>query len=150
MSQQLKFIAAVLKMAMKEINNVMGPESVMTVFRLMGEGQGEAIERRLRRKYKTESWKPEEFIEHFVKDVVEPALGEGLAGYEIKDGELIVRVKVCPFKRANLKISDKLYCTYTEGMVEEAFKKALGNIDFKSESLIADRQPECVFKIKVN
>lgn len=149
MSQQLKFIAAVFKMAMKEINNVMGPESVMTVFRLMGEGQGEAIERRLRRKYKTENWKPDEFVEHFVKDVVEPALGDGLAGYEINDGELVVHVKVCPFKRANLKISDKLYCTYTEGMVEEAFKKAFGNIDFKTESLIADRKPECVFKIKV-
>ncbi|NVM54575.1 MAG: hypothetical protein HWN66_12800 [Candidatus Helarchaeota archaeon] len=149
MSSQLRFIASVFKMAIKEIYNVMGPESVQTVFRLMGEGQGEAIERRLRIKYKTENWTPEQFIEKFVKDVIEPALGEGQAEFEIGSNELTVKIKTCPFKRANMKISDKLYCTYTEGMVEEAFKKALKNIEFKSEQLIADRKPECVFKIKV-
>jgi hypothetical protein len=149
MSQQLKYIATVFKMALKEILNVMGPESIMTVFRLMGEGQGEAFERRLRRKYKVDKWTAEMFVEKLVKDVIEPGLGEGLAGYSVSGNEITVSFKVCPFKRANMKISDKLYCTYTEGMIETAIKKALGDIEMKTETLIASRDPECLFRIKV-
>ncbi|MHA1280080.1 MAG: methanogen output domain 1-containing protein [Candidatus Helarchaeota archaeon] len=149
MSHQLKFIASVFKMAMKELLNVMGPESVQTIFRLIGETQGEAIERRLRLKYKTESWTPEVFIDKFVNDVIEPALGDGQAEYKIDGDELIIAIKVCPFKRANMKISDKLYCTYTQGMVEEAFKKAFTNVEFHQEESIADRNKSCIFKIKV-
>jgi predicted hydrocarbon binding protein len=151
MSQQLKFIASVFKMVIAESNNVMGPETIQTIFRLIGEHQGEAIERRLRLKYKTDNWKPEEFAEHFIKDVVEPALGgDGMASYKINNDEITVTVKVCPFKAANLKISDHLFCTYTEGMIDQAFKKALKNkSEFMTDHLIADRESECVFKITV-
>ncbi len=149
MSQQLKFIASVFKMAMKELLNVMGPESVQTIFRLIGETQGEAIERRLNLKYKPESWTPAVFVEKFINDVIEPALGDGQADYKIDDEEITIAIKVCPFKRANMKISDKLYCTYTQGMVEESFKRALENIEFEIGESIADRQDSCVFKIRV-
>ncbi|MHA1263950.1 MAG: methanogen output domain 1-containing protein [Candidatus Helarchaeota archaeon] len=149
MSQQLKFIASVFKMAMKELLNVMGPESVQTIFRLIGEGQGEAIERRLRLKYKIEKWTPEQFSEAFIKDVIEPALGENLAEASLTGDEIKIVIKVCPFKRANMKISDKLYCTYTEGMIDEAFKRAFQNIDFKTIESIADRKDTCSFKIKI-
>ncbi len=149
MSQQLKFIASVFKMAMKELVNVMGPESVQTVFRLMGEEIGKAYERRLRLKYKVDKWKTEEYVDHLLKDIIEPGLGEGLAEYKIDNKEITIIIKVCPFRRAGIKISDKLYCTYTEGMIETALKTALGDIDFKTERLIADKNPDCIFKIKI-
>jgi len=149
MSSQLKFVASVFKMAMKELVNVMGPESVMTVFRLMGEGQGEAFERRLRKKYKVDKWTAEDFVPKLVKDVIEPGLGEGLLEYNVSGGDISISFKVCPFRRAGIQISHKLYCTYTEGMIETALKKALGNITFKTETLIASRDPTCKFNIKV-
>ncbi len=149
MSSQLKFIASVFKMAMKELVNVMGPESVMTVYRLMGEGQGEAYERRLRKKYKVDKWTAADFVEKLVKDVIEPGLGEGLVTYKVDGNNVSVSFKVCPFRRAGIQISHKLYCTYTEGMIETALKKALGDIKFKAESLIASRDPSCNFSISI-
>lgn len=149
MSSQLKFIASVFKMAMKELVNVMGPESVMTVFRLMGEGEGEAYERRLRKKYKVDKWTAEDFVSKLVKDVIEPGLGEGLVDYSVSGNNININFKVCPFRRAGIQISHKLYCTYTEGMIETALKKALGNLTFKTETLIANRDPVCKFNITV-
>jgi predicted ArsR family transcriptional regulator len=149
MSEQLKFIVSVFKLTTQEILNVMGPESVQTVFRLMGEHQGEAIERRLRKKYKVDNqWKINDFGEAIVKDVINPSLGEEAATYTINNGELTLKIGICPFERANMKISTKLYCTFTEGMIETAFKKALKNIEFKREALIADRKEQCIFKVK--
>ncbi|GAG64690.1 unnamed protein product, partial [marine sediment metagenome] len=49
---QLKFIASMFRMSMREFNNVMGPETLKTVFRLMGENVGKNIERRLKKKFK--------------------------------------------------------------------------------------------------
>ena len=148
MSQQLKFIASIFKMVLAESYNVMGPETIQTIFRLVGENQGTAIEKRLTAKYKETSWTPEKFAEALIKDVIEPALGEGQADFAVNNGEVTINIKVCPFKAANMKISDKLYCTYTQGMTETAFASALGDIEFTVEQLIADRQPACVFKIK--
>ena len=147
--EQLRFVASVFKMAMKELVNVMGPESVQTIFRLMGETQGEAFERRLRRKYKVDKWDAKDFAEKLIKDVIAAGLGEGKANVKVEGDTITLDMQVCPFRRANIKISDKLYCTYTEGMIETAFKKALGNATLKSEALIADRNPACIFKIKV-
>lgn len=149
MSEQLRFIAAVFKMAIKELLNVMGPESVQTIFRLIGEGQGDAIVRRLSLKYKTEDWTPDKFLDAFVTDVLEPALGKGEVDYKIENGEIFIDIKVCPFKRANMKIADKLYCTYTQGMVELAFKNALKDIEFTIGDCIADKRDTCGFRIKV-
>jgi predicted ArsR family transcriptional regulator len=148
MTEQLRFIASIFRMAMEEIYTVMGPESVQTIFRLIGENQGDAIEDRLRKKYSIKDWNLEQFAEHLVKDVLIPALGEGKAEFNFKNGELTISIGICPFEQANIKISDKLYCTYTEGMIETAFRKALKNIEFKREGLIADKKAQCVFKIK--
>jgi predicted hydrocarbon binding protein len=148
MAEHLRFIASIFKLTTQEICNVMGPESVQTVFRLIGENQGEAVEKRLRKKYNITDWKLDQFAECLIKDVLSPALGEGKAVFTVNNGELTLKIGVCPFEQANMKISDKLYCTYTEGMIEHAFKKALKEIEFKREALIADKKEQCVFKIK--
>ncbi len=145
--KQLKFIASMFRMAMEELNNVMGPESLQTIFRLMGERVGERVEKRLKKEYKIKDWKPEQFAEVFVKDILNTAIGEGGAEINFKNNELLVKINVCPFQRAGINISNKFFCTYTEGLIETAAKKALGNLIFKNESLKSNGQSSCNFKL---
>jgi len=147
---QLKFISSMFGMAMDEFNNVMGPETIQTIFRLMGEKIGEAVETRVKEKYKIDSWTPEMFAEKFVSDVLDPALGDGQAEITISGNELNVILKLCPFKKAGTKIDNKFYCTYTEGLIETAAKKAFSDIEFKSIKLRAVDNCDCNFSVKIN
>ena len=61
--KQLKFISSMFSMAMDEFNNVMGPETIQTIFRLIGERQGEAVEKRVKEKNNVDKWTPELFQE---------------------------------------------------------------------------------------
>ncbi|MBD3196448.1 MAG: hypothetical protein GF317_15420 [Candidatus Lokiarchaeota archaeon] len=146
---QLKFIASMFRMAMQEFNNVMGPESIRTIFRLIGERQGESVEKRMREKFNIKEWTPELFAEKFVKDVLDPALGENQSVIEIEGNDLIVKVNVCPFKRAGIDISNKYYCTYTEGLIDYAAKRAFGNVEFKALDLISNENSCCEFKLSI-
>ena len=49
--KQLKFISSMFSMAMDEFDKVMGPETIQTIFRLIGENQGAVVEQRLKEKY---------------------------------------------------------------------------------------------------
>ena len=149
MESQLKFIASMFKMSLKEFDRIMGPESIQTVFRLIGESQGEAVEMRMRKRYKIEDdWTPEKFAELLVKDVLLPALGEGNAEYKIDNNDIILTVKVCQFLRAGLNIKNQHFCNYTEGLIENAAKKALGNVKLISENTIAKGNDCGIFRIK--
>lgn len=136
-------------MAMDEFNNVMGPETIQTIFRLIGERQGEAVEKRLREKYAINKWTPEDFVEKLSTDVIDSAVGTGASEININGDELTVTIKDCPFKRAGIKISNKFFCTYTEGLIETAVKHALDKIEFKSLTLRAIDNCNCSFLIKV-
>ena len=145
--KQLKFISSMFSMAMDEFNNVMGPETIQTIFRLIGERQGEEVEARIKAKYKIDSWTPELFQERIVKDVIDPAVGEGLTEIQIAGNKLTVIIKDCPFKRAGIKIDNKFYCTYTEGLIDTLAKKAFGNTEFKSIELRSEKPCDCKFDI---
>jgi len=149
MSEQLKFIASMFKMCMQEFYNVMGPESIQTIFRLIGERQGATVEQRMRERYNVDSWTPQKFAELIVKDVFDPALGTGNSEVKIEGDEIIIIFKVCPFDRAGIDISSKFFCTYTEGLVETSLAKAFGNIETVKEELKSDGAPECIFRIKI-
>lgn len=140
----LKFIASMFRMAIKEIDNIMGAESLQTIFRLMGENVGENVAKRIAANT------PEAFAEKFIKDVLEPALGEGGAEASVSGNEISVILKVCPFQKAGIDISNKFYCTYTEGLIETAAKNSLNVQDFKSEKLRAVDNCDCSFKIILN
>lgn len=144
---ELKFIASMFRMAMQEFNNVMGPESIQTIFRLIGEKQGEAVEKRLKEKFKITAWSPEIFAEKFTKDVLDPALGEGKSEIHVEDQEIKVILKECPFNRAGMDISNKFYCTYTQGLIETAAKKALGSIHLETVGLRSEGKDQCNFRI---
>lgn len=147
--KQLKFISSMFSMAMDEFNNVMGPETIQTIFRLIGERQGEDIENRLRKKYHIDKWTPELFAEKLSKEVIDSAVGTGASEVSINGNELSVLVKDCPFKRAGIKIANKFYCEYTLGLIETAAKKALNINDFKSVKLRAVDNCDCSFLLKV-
>lgn len=146
-TQQLKFIASMFKMAMSEFYNVMGPESIQTIFRLIGENQANSIEKRMRENYEINNWTPDKFSEAFIKDVLEPAIGEENAEIIINNNELTIKIKACPFKKAGIKIEDKFYCTYTEGLIDTVSKLALKNTEFKTEQLQSNGKDCCQFKI---
>ena len=133
--KQLKFISSMFSMAMDEFNNVMGTESIQTIFRLMGEKVGETVEKRIKEKHKVDSWTPELFADKFVSDVLEPAMGEGEAEISINGNELNVILK--------------FYCTYTEGLIETAAKKAFPDVEFKSIKLRSVDNCDCNFSITI-
>ena len=149
-TKQLKFIASMFKMSIDEFNNVMGPETIQTIFRLIGETQGKSIEERLQKKYKGESWTPEKLGESLVKNVFEPAIGEDSAEVEINGNEMMITIKACPFKKAGIKINNKFYCTYTEGLIDTVAKLALQNTEFSTEILQSDGKDCCKFKVITN
>ena len=138
-----KFLTSMFKMAITEIDRIMGHESLQTIFRLMGESVGESVSKRINAKT------PEDFASKFLKNVLEPALGAGGAEVNLSDNEISVIVKVCPFQKAGIDISNQFYCTYTEGLIETAAKNSLGNIEFISEKLRAVDKCDCSFKIKL-
>ena len=140
----LKFIASMFRMVITEFNNVMGPETIQTIFRLIGEQVGESVAKRIN------ATTPEEFAEKFLTDVLQPALGKDGAEIRVEGNELNVLLKACPFERAGIDISNKFYCTYTEGLIETAAKKSLGDLEFISEKLRAVDKCDCSFKINLS
>jgi predicted ArsR family transcriptional regulator len=148
-TKELMFIASMFKKAIDEFNKVMGPETIQTIFRLIGETQGKTIEKRMREKFKIDSWNPEKLAELLIKDVFEPAIGEENADIHIQGNHIIVTIKACPFKKAGIKIEDKFYCTYTEGLVDTVSKIALKNTEFKTEKLQSEGNECCKFRINL-
>ena len=146
---QLKFIATMFHKAMAEFDKIMGKESIQTIFRLMGEEVGVSVEKRLKEKYKIESWTSQVFVEKLLSDVLEPVMGEGGAEISMNGNSITVILKVCPFKRAGIDISNKYYCTYTEGMIETAINSAFNNTEFHTLKLRAVDNCDCQFKIEI-
>jgi len=147
--RQLKFIATMFNMAMDEFNNVMGPETIQTIFRLIGESQGEAVEKRLKEKYKIDKWTTELFAEKVVKDVIDPAVGVGNSEIKVNNNEMTIIIKECPFKKAGIKIGEKFFCTYTEGLIDTISKKAFNNTEFKSVKLKSTEVCDCTFNVTI-
>lgn len=145
--KQLKFIASMFRMSMDEFNNVMGPESIQTIYRLIGESQGKNIEERLRKNMKIEDWTPQDLAKGLIEGVFEPAIGDEQAEISIDKDVMTVILKACPFKQAGIKIEDKFYCNYTEGLIETIAREALDIKEFKSEKLRAVDNCDCTFKI---
>ncbi len=147
--KQLKFIASIFQMSMKEFNNVMGPETIQTIFRLIGENQGETIVERIQEKYDIKSWTLQELADKLISDVFEPALGENQALIDLKGNEMNIVLKTCPFKKAGINIDNKFYCTYTEGLIETIARKAFNNVEFESQKLRAIDKCDCQFRLDV-
>jgi len=147
--KQLKFLASMFKMAMEEFDKVMGPETIQTIFRLIGENQGVYFQKMIKEKYHIDKWDLQKIAELLNKEVLIPALGENQATVIVSGNTLKVIINSCPFKRAGIPISNKYYCTYTQGLVETIAKEALGKIKFNTNTLRAIDKCDCEFKIEI-
>lgn len=146
---ELKFIASMFRMAMKEFNNVMGPETIQTIFRLIGENQGKTVAKRLREKFDIDNWTAADFAEKFPQDVLDPVLGEGNSEVKAEGNKISLLLRECPFQRAGIDISNKFYCTYTEGLIEQTAQELLNNVEFKSKKLRAVDNCDCEFTLEI-
>ena len=84
-----------------------------------------------------------------IKDVFEPAIGKENADIQIQGNLITLTIKACPFKKAGIKIEDKFYCTYTEGLIDTVSKIALKNTEFKTEQLQSNGNDCCKFRINL-
>ena len=147
--KKLKFISSIFKMSITEMNNIMGPETIKTVYRLIGERIGSGVVDRMKKKFNLLSWTPENFSEAFLKDVIEPVLGPGGAEFTPEGGNIRAKLNVCPFENADMDITHQFYCTYTEGLIETAAKTAFGKAEIEKITLKAEGKDACEFLIKL-
>ncbi len=148
--KKYKFISSIFKMSINEMNNIMGPETIKTVYRLIGERIGENVVKRMKDKFNIDAWTPENFSDAIVKDVLNPVLGEGGAEVNPDGGNIRVKLNVCPFEKADMDITHLFYCTYTEGLIQTAASKAFGKeIELEAISLKAEGKSCCEFILKL-
>ncbi len=147
--KQLKFLASMFKMAIEEFDKVMGPETIQTIFRLIGEHQGKEFQAKLKEKYKIDKWDLKMFAEKVQNEVLVPALGEDQSEINISGEKIEIKIKACPFKSAGIPISNKYFCTYTEGLVETIAQESLGEIIFTTEKLRSVDFCDCKFRINI-
>ncbi|MFO8017668.1 MAG: hypothetical protein R6U96_03475 [Promethearchaeia archaeon] len=146
---ELKFIASMFRMAIEEFNNVMGPETIQTIFRLIGENQGKEVAKRMREKFNLENWTSSDFAEKFPKDVLDPVLGEGNTIVNVEGNKISLVLKECPFQRAGIDISNQFYCTYTTGLIETTAHELLGDVEFATQKLRAKDGVDCTFTLEI-
>lgn len=147
---QLKFIASIFNLTLKEIKDTLGFETLTMIFRRVGESSGENIANRFRGKYNS----IEEFGKILIDNIISPIIGEG-KGTMIKNGDSYVfKLDACPYKKAGgFPITDmSFFCDYTQGMIETAIKTAFPNkkFEFKTESLISNKCENCSFSLKIS
>lgn len=147
---QLKFIASIFNLTLKEIKDTLGFEALTMIFRRVGESSGENIANRFKGKYKS----VEEFGKILIDNIISPIIGEGKSSM-IKNGDTYVfKLDACPYKKAGgFPISDmSFFCDYTQGMIETAIKKAFPDkkIEFKTDSLISNKCESCSFSMKTS
>lgn len=148
--KQLKFIANIFQMSLKEIKETLGFETLTMIFRRVGEAAAEDITKNFKGRYNT----VEEFGELLIKEVIEPIIGENNGKLVVDNDKIIIRLKACPYKTAGrFPIKDmEFFCHYTEGLFDTALKLAFPDKTFMIEpkELIAEGCSECVFESQIN
>jgi len=145
---QLKFIATIFDLSLKEIKDTLGFETLTMIFRRVGETTAESIMKRLEGKYKSEK----EFGEKLLEAYFWPIIGKENAKLSIEGNVITIELLNCPYKKAGFPIKDSsFFCDYTQGLVDVAFKKAFPSkkFDFNppTELLAKEGCKRCFFKI---
>jgi hypothetical protein len=143
---QLKFIANIFNLSLKEIKDTLGFETLTMIFRRVGEENAVNIVKQFKGKYKT----VEEFCKLIVEQVIEPIIGKD-QGKIIIDGEkVIIELNQCPYKKAGgYPIKEMgFFCHYTEGLFDNALKLAFPDKKFNlhPNGLISESCEKCRFE----
>ncbi|MBD3351449.1 MAG: hypothetical protein GF364_08175 [Candidatus Lokiarchaeota archaeon] len=146
--KQLKFIASIFNLALEEIQDTLGFETLTMIFRRVGEVSGKKIAERFNGQYNN----IDEFGKLLIDFVINPVIGEG-KGHISKEGDnLIVKLDACPYKKAGgFPIEDmRFFCHYTEGMIDTAIKTAFPDDEFKTtpDKLIASGCEHCRYIVE--
>lgn len=144
---QLKFISSIFNLALHEIEETLGFETLTMIFRRVGEASGENIAKRLQGTYSS----VEEFMNLVMENTIAPIIGKGKGSYSVEGDKITVILEACPYKKAGgFPIEEmKFFCHYTEGMLETAIKTGFPdkNYEFKTDELISDACQNCKFSI---
>ncbi len=144
---QLKFIANIFNLSLKEIKETLGPETLTMIFRRVGETSGENIAKRLKGKFTS----VEEFCNLIVTQVMDPVVGEGKCAAKVQGNKVIFELLACPYKKAGgFPIKEmSWFCHYTEGLLDIALKTAFPDRSFETnpKELKAAGSDKCVFEI---
>lgn len=145
---QLKFIANIFDVSLKEIKDTLGYETLTMIFRRVGETTAESILKRLEGKYTDEK----EFLEKLLETYFWPIIGKENAKFTVEGNEITIELLNCPYKKAGFPIKDmSFFCDYTQGLLDVAIKKAFPNKNFEfnipSELISKEGCNRCFFKI---
>ena len=94
--KQLKFIANIFQMSLKEIEETLGFETLTMIFRRVGESTGEEVVKRFEGKYKNLN----EFCDLLVAHVIEPVIGETKGRIKIEGQNINIELDACPYKKS--------------------------------------------------
>lgn len=144
-----KFSFTIFKNVISRLEETMGDGTIRAVFRLVGKDLGKNAAKRINGNKDTSQCTLSEFANIFVKEVISPVTGSD--GVTIKDSsrdEVELEIHVCPFEEMGFDISNKFYCTYTEGLIEKVFEEKLGKEPtIKIKSLKSNGGDKCSFLI---
>ena len=147
--KQLKFIANIFQMSLKEIEETLGFETLTMIFRRVGETTGEDIVKRFEGRYSNLT----EFCNLLVAHVIEPVIGEGKGHVKIDEKNIYIELDACPYKKSGGFPIQKMgfFCHYTEGMFDTALKLAYPEKNFYLEpkDLIATGCKSCIFHAEI-
>ncbi len=149
--KQLKFIANIFNMSLKEIQDTLGFETLTMIFRRVGEAAAENIVKRLKGRYNS----IEEFGNLIIKNVIEPVLGQGEGSISVSDKTITLVLNECPYKKSGrFPIKDMaFFCHYTEGLFDQAFKLAFpeNTVFTQPGGLISSGEcKNCTFNIEID
>lgn len=144
--KQLKFIANIFQMSLKEIEETLGFETLTMIFRRVGESSGEHLAKAYKGKYST----IEEFTDLIIKHVIEPILGPEQARFITNHNKISIELDACPYKKSGGFPIQKMefFCHYTEGLFDIALKTAFPDKELLIEpvELIANGCDKCRFE----
>lgn len=145
---QLKFISSIFNLALNEIEETLGFETLTMIFRRVGEASGENIAQRFKGRYSNIG----DFMKLVMENSINPVIGEGKGSFTVDGENISVSLAACPYKQAGgFPIEDmKFFCHYTEGMLERAVQEAFPDKNYilKTEELISDACQNCKFLIE--
>ncbi|MBD3351451.1 MAG: hypothetical protein GF364_08185 [Candidatus Lokiarchaeota archaeon] len=145
--KQLKFIASIFNLALNEIQDTLGFETLTMIFRRVGEASGLSIAEKFKGRYTT----IKDFGNALIRYVINPIIGDGKSQLIEEGDKIIFKLDACPYKKAGgFPIQDmSFFCHYTEGMIDTAIKTAFPDLNYQTNpaKLIANGCEHCKFVI---
>jgi predicted hydrocarbon binding protein len=143
------FSGNIFKNVIARLEETMGSGTIRAVFRLVGTDLGKRAAERIKSSKNISKCTLGDFAKTFVDEVIAPVTGsDGVTLKNSSPNEVEIDILVCPFEKMGFDISNKFYCTYTEGLIGRVFEEKLGKeTSIKIKSLKSNGGGKCSFLI---